>query len=221
MGPVTYLQHINHNMSILGVIIGIIAPYECLVCNLEGKLLCNGCTQELPTVQALACAGALQTAQAATLYQGAAKDLLWALKSSGAQAAAKTITSQIIKRTKLKETLIVPVPTATSRVRQRGYDQAKLIARELSRQARLPYLDCLVRVGQTHQVGASREQRLNQLKSSFYIKKPRSIKGRHITLVDDVITTGATVEAAASILKNSGALSISALTFAYAEPRAK
>ena len=107
-------------------------------------------------------------------------------------------------------------PTATSRVRQRGYDQAKLLARALARQAGLPYLDCLARVGQTHQVGATREQRLRQLQAAFRVRRPNAVRSAYLLLVDDVSTTGATLELAATILKSAGARRVDAIVFAQA-----
>jgi ComF family protein len=114
------------------------------------------------------------------------------------------------------DVMVVPVPTATSRVRGRGYDQAKLLARELSRQARLPYLDCLVRSGHTHQVGASRYQRLSQLEGAFRLKDSKKVRGTRILLIDDVMTTGATLETAAGLLKAGGAGQVAAMVFAQA-----
>jgi ComF family protein len=113
-----------------------------------------------------------------------------------------------------EQALIVPVPTATSRIRQRGYDQAKLLAKAISKQSRLTYLDCLARSGQTHQHGTSRHTRLGQLENAFRVKHPRSVQNAHIILVDDVVTTGATLEAAAKVLKQAGGKQIEALAFA-------
>jgi ComF family protein len=115
-----------------------------------------------------------------------------------------------------RDVVIVPVPTATSRVRQRGYDQAKLLARALSRQARLPYLDCLARTGQAHQHGASRSQRLRQLTAAFRVRRQRAVRGSHIVLIDDVVTTGATLEAAAAVLHAAGATRVEAVVFCTA-----
>jgi ComF family protein len=122
----------------------------------------------------------------------------------------------LIKVLDTDECLLVPVPTATDHVRQRSYDQAKLLARALSRLSGLRYADCLRRLGQTHQVGASRRQRLIQLRTLFYIKKPRQVRGAKILLIDDVVTTGATLEAAADVLTMAGAKEVGAITFAQA-----
>ena len=113
-----------------------------------------------------------------------------------------------------QNTIIVPVPTATSRVRQRGYDQAVLLAKEVARQSGLKYTHCLSRTTQAHQVGAGRSQRIKQLSGAFRVTKPDQVMGVHILLIDDVITTGATLESAALLLKKTGAKRIDALVFA-------
>jgi ComF family protein len=114
-------------------------------------------------------------------------------------------------------TVVVPVPTATDRRRRRGYDQATLIARALARRQDLAHVPCLRRLGRAHQVGAGRAQRLAQLAGAFVVVRPDRIRGKHVVLVDDVITTGATFEAAARALHQAGAARVSAVTFARAE----
>jgi ComF family protein len=155
---------------------------------------------------------------ASTLYKGVAKQLIWKLKSNGAQSAAKVMAKRMAKIVQYNpDAILVSVPTATSRVRQRGYDQSYLLARALARQAGLPWLKCLVRMGQAHQVGSSRAQRKQQLKDAFRVTQKRFIKDAHLILVDDVVTTGSTLEAAAKILKQNGAVRVDAITFAYAK----
>lgn len=225
-------------MSLLDALIGKIAPHDCLGCGAEGHLLCAACGSQLALLPercyrcleispgALTCAACypasrLYRVQAATVYGGSAKALIWRLKLAGAQAAAHVMAKHmapLVKRGSQKP-LVVPVPTATSRSRQRGYDQAKLLARELACQARLPYLDCLSRHGQTHQHGLPRQERLAQLRSAFHAKQPWAIADAHILLVDDVVTTGATLEAAAATLESAGAARIDAVVFARPEAK--
>lgn len=199
-------------MSIIDSILNILVPHACLGCGVEPSLICAGCLESL--APEILVPSSLKV-RSATLYEGLAKSLIWRLKSDGVQAAAKVMARQMITLLNDEDHnyLIVPVPTATSRVRQRGYDQAKLLARALSRQTGLAYSDCLARHGQAHQVGSSRSKRLSQLSSAFRVKK--AIGGERILLIDDVTTTGATLETAAAFLKMAGARRVEAITFAY------
>lgn len=98
----------------------------------------------------------------------------------------------------------------------RGYDQARLIARACARQADLPHASLLLRLGQQRQVGLKRQQRLSQLEQAFEIRNTERVRGAHIMLVDDVVTTGATLEAATKVLKAAGANRVEAIAFAQA-----
>lgn len=221
-------------MSIADNLLAILAPYECLGCTAEGSLLCDGCLNTLPAIAercyrcrklspgALTCHSCrklskLRHVRVATVYDNLARELVWKLKFGGAQAASHpmiTRMAQVISEQLQPSIIIIPVPTATRRVRQRGYDQAELLARELAHQTRLTYIPCLARVGQQHQVGANRRQRLRQLTGAFRVTHNRQINGASILLVDDVITTGATLEAAAHALRVAGARTIGAVVFA-------
>jgi ComF family protein len=112
-----------------------------------------------------------------------------------------------------KNYLIVPIPTATGRIRERGFGHAELLARKVAIKLRLEQSNSLRRLGQTRQLGARREDRLKQLHSSFAVKKTKAIAGRNILLIDDVVTTGGTIIAAAQTLRASGAKQVNALLF--------
>ena len=214
-------------MSILDDLIGLLVPHSCLACGAEGRLLCTSCTAGLTGAKPLCyrcqrpapdgrtclnCRSPLSKVGVVTEYSGPAKALIWQLKLNGAQAAAGIMARRMAALLNNEEFVIVPVPTATGRARQRGYDQAKLLARELAKQTGLPYLDCLARHGQTHQHGANRRERLQQLEDSFRVK--RKVDDKHILLIDDVMTTGATLEAAAKVLAGAGVTEIEAIVFA-------
>jgi len=225
-------------MSLTDKLISVVAPHDCLGCGYEGRLVCAGCATGLKKVpercyrchefslRASTCencrrSGALRRVHVGMAYEGLAKELIWQLKFHGAQAAAEVMARRMAPllfdmcaSSTGEAAVLVPVPTATGRARSRGYDQAKLLARELSRQAGLSYADCLRRSGQTHQVGASRERRLEQLRTAFRVKISRLRPA--IILIDDVLTTGATLEAAAAALRRAGVFSVDAAVFAQA-----
>lgn len=104
--------------------------------------------------------------------------------------------------------LIVPVPAAPQRFRQRGYNPAQLLARELARELHLPLVDALAHLGNQRQVGAGRTQRLAQAEQAFAVAKSNPIVGARVLLVDDVVTTGATLSACAGALKAVGAKTV-------------
>ncbi|MDR7094999.1 ComF family protein [Hydrogenophaga laconesensis] len=123
--------------------------------------------------------------------------------------------------------LIAPVPLAPARLAERGYNQAWELVKALRRRrppgSRPPALaDALVRLIEAPaQHRLSREQRLSNLRGVFAAHPMHAarLRGRHVLLVDDVTTTGATLHAAAQALMQAGAGSVSALVFAHTPPR--
>jgi ComF family protein len=112
-----------------------------------------------------------------------------------------------------EDIVLTYVPTATSRRRERGYDQAEVITRRLARRNHLPYRRLLARLGQAHQVGSKRSDRIAHVRDAFRPVHEAKTKGAHIVLIDDVCTTGASLEAAARTLKRAGAKKVDAIVF--------
>jgi ComF family protein len=111
--------------------------------------------------------------------------------------------------------LIVPVPLHPSRKRERGYNQSELLARSLARQIAIPFQRALLRVRATlPQVGLTDTERRENVRRAFRCAHPQQISRKRILLIDDVMTTGATVASAAQTLLENGALRISVLTVA-------
>jgi ComF family protein len=107
---------------------------------------------------------------------------------------------------------VVPVPLHWRRRLARGYNQAERIARPLAAHLGLPYIPALARRRATPpQSLLGRDQRLANLRRAFRIPRPERVRGFHILLVDDVATTGATLDAAAAALKTAGAVRVTAL----------
>lgn len=217
-------------MRFIEHILDTIAPYECVQCRREGDTLCNLCAATLPIVPSR-CYGCQQPTRAfatcdnchptilgsvhpVTFYDGTAKDLVWKIKFERLSGGAKSIAARLATLDYDLDEVIVHVPTATSRVRQRGYDQARLIAKELATRTGLAHTTLLARHGQHRQVGKTKTERKAQSNNMF--AATGNVANKRIVLVDDVITTGATLEACARTLQKAGAVEVRAVVFAAA-----
>ena len=184
-----------------------VVPSRCYLCKVASNdfATCDKCRRNTK----------LKHVWVASEFKDLAKELIHAFKFQRAQVAAPIIAQYMLDVLPyLKQMTIVPVPTASSRVRLRGYDHAKLLAKELSILSNLPYATALSRLGQTRQVGAKRRERAKQLENSFWVNDATRISKSRILLVDDVSTTGATLGEAARTLKLAGAKQVNAVIFA-------
>lgn len=113
---------------------------------------------------------------------------------------------------------VVPVPLHPKRLRERGFNQALSLARFVSRLHSIPLdRNNLVRARWTHtQVGLSEHKRKKNVKDAFAVKKEENFQNKHILLVDDVYTSGSTVDECAKVLINAGARTVQILTLARA-----
>jgi ComF family protein len=114
--------------------------------------------------------------------------------------------------------LLVPVPLHPQRRAQRGFNQAELLARRLARRWGKPHrADVLARVRLTRpQTELAPEERRANVRGAFLVRRPELVAGRHVLLVDDVLTTGATVEACVLALREAGAGPVGVVTVARA-----
>ncbi len=108
---------------------------------------------------------------------------------------------------------LVPVPLHPRRERERTFNQAAVLARLLARRVGVPVRRVLRRVRYTEtQTALARAERLENLHGAFVAVRPRAISGAHLLLIDDVFTTGATVDECARVLRRAGAASVRVLT---------
>ena len=111
--------------------------------------------------------------------------------------------------------VIVYVPTTNKKVRQRGYNQGEVLAREFRRFSQIPVVDAIQKIKETEsQVGLTLKERRENLKGSFKVVDKKAVKDKRVLIIDDVMTTGSTVENIAEKLKSAGAREVIVLTVA-------
>lgn len=209
-----------------------------------GKLhICSDCLAGLPPVASPLCplcgvphegmggdhrcAACLTTppcfdsARAAFLYEGAIRELIHSFKYNKQSQLRYPLALLTLKGVSkflpdYEAYLIIPVPLHRSRLRQRGFNQAVLLGQVLSRQLALPMMpDALVRIRRTEpQIELSGAERRLNVKGAFAVNSHDRIKGRQILLLDDVMTTGSTMDECAKELKKAGAVTVFAVTIA-------
>jgi len=203
----------------------LLLPPACAGCGRYGAVLCFACLAGLRSARTpenrfggadpgVVVGEALELAIAAFVHEGAMRRALQRLKYGGAAALAAPLARQALPAlTDLLtmvdgEVALVPVPVHPERQRQRGYNQAALLAGELASRVGLPLRDILVRTRPTvRQHGLNRAARLHNLRGAFGLAEPPPPDVAAV-LVDDILTTSATLEACAEVLRSGGATRI-------------
>jgi len=160
-------------------------------------------------------------ARACGLYEGALRASILSLKreASVARRLLETLRHAQRRAPLADADVIVPVPLHASRQRERGFNQAVILARQLARATKLPVDEhSLVRRVHTerHRAGMDARARRDSVAGAFEVRDSKLIIGRRVLLIDDVFTTGATVSECAAVLKSAGAAEVYVLTIARA-----
>jgi ComF family protein len=169
-------------------------------------------------------APAVDCVVSAAVYEEPLRSAVLALKFKGRRRAAAPLARLAItawQATGLCADLIVPVPLSRNRRRERGYNQTELLAREVSRALRAPLrADAIIRTRATAaqaQLGWSERQR--NVAGAFTLGSAASaLTGQRVLLLDDIITSGATIQATASVLRQANPTAIYALAVARPLP---
>ena len=213
-------------------------PRRCVGCGRVGGFLCLECLRKLPRLvppfcprcgrpqaSSIVCPSCWQRPteidgiRSLFRFDEVVRKSIHELKYRNLKAISPCLAELLadyLKENPLPGEAVVSVPLHPRRLRERGYNQSGLLARELGKRIGLPVIeDCLIRVKQAQpQVRAvDVEERRSNVADAFVCRDER-VKGKETILIDDVCTSGATLESCAAVLKNRGATSVWGLTLA-------
>ena len=204
-------------------ILNLVAPHLCSGCGRVGSLLCDDCKSDItshPFTGCIICQkqnsrGVCKSHHlpyAKAWVVGERRDVLQRLIGSfkflNAKSGARILAQLLDERLPaLDNVVVVPVPTISAHIRERGYDHARLIAEQFAKIRKLPFAPVIARRSKSIQKRADRATRDRQARNAFTIIKPLKPNTTYV-IVDDIITTGATLEYAAELLKRAGASSV-------------
>ncbi len=177
-------------------------------CSLDEQHLCTICRESLVN---------FDTGYSFGSYEGPLRKLIHLFKYAKVETLALPLSRFLVRAIPLEQRfdLIIAMPMHWRKRWERGFNQAELLARPIAKRYGVKLSTNLRRKRYTNpQAGLSERQRQENLKDSFAVKRPERIAGQRILLVDDVFTTGATLRAAAGVLKGAGAAYVAALTLA-------
>lgn len=219
--------------AILAALRRLVAPARCAACDalvVDPRTFCDACTITIERLSTLEHAApppstsapkspppALLVAYAA--YGGALASAIKRFKYSDRADLAEPLGTLLVLAAhdvQLTADAVVPVPLHPRKLRARGYNQSALLAKSIAASLGAPFLPrALVRTRDTRpQASLDRADRSTNLAGAFRAPRAELVRGRHIVLVDDVVTTGATLHACREALLSAGAARVTALVLA-------
>jgi len=232
--PIWCVRHVGRVSSLVRASVGraldLALPAVCPGCGVEGPPLCTRCRPAVDARLDLPAGAPLGLAEGppepllqlewCAPFAGVVRRALHALKYTGEQRLARPLGEAVATRwarVGAGGEVLVPVPVHVSRRRERGYDQAELIATSAAESLGLPCSSAVIRDRATvPQYRLDRRHRATNVRDAFTVRPQAagSVAGRWVVLVDDVVTTGATLTATAGALIAAGATAVSAIAVA-------
>lgn len=204
-------------MELLHAVATGFVPSLCAACGRSCRpqsVICNRCARRLADADPVLGQGpaGLDRVWSSAPHEGTARDLVTALKFRRLMPVADLMADRIqwLAPANMLSGAIVPVPTASLRTLKRGFDPATELAMALADRLDAPFHSCLVRRGGGRQLGKRRAQRIAHPPDIH----PSGVVPRSVLLIDDVLTTGATLSSCARALRQAGAVRVVAITFA-------
>ena len=221
-----------------GAALDFIFPPYCVGCGREGAFICPACRQLLPRIMPPVCPrcgrpqssgiicpdcvrwqAAIDGIRSPFRFEGVMREAIHQLKYQNLRALAVPLAGMLqeyLSASPLDFDILVPVPLHRKRLRERGYNQARLLAQELGKLINIPVRDdALVRLKHTPPQArtATIEERTHNIADAFACRDSR-LRGRRVLLLDDVATSGTTLDACAAVLKANGAAAVWGLAMA-------
>ncbi|MEA3338270.1 MAG: ComF family protein [Chloroflexota bacterium] len=221
-------------------LLDILFPPQCAGCGKSGVNICPDCMGQVTPVplpicrhcgrpwegpgvchSCRSCQSQLKAIRSASIYAQPLGKIIWQFKYRNRRDLARPLGGLLASYWMghvVPVDIVMAVPLHPTRQRERGYNQATLLAQQLCFTARLPLLDAgILQRGRptTQQASLTRPERLKNVAGAFQWQGP-ALSDLNILLIDDVATSGATLEACATVLKGAGAASVRALTVARA-----
>jgi len=217
------------------ILLDLLFPSKCIGCGAEGEFICSSCSEELPRLESPYCESCglpleeegacpkccnrpleIDGIRSLFLHENLARDAVHALKYNNLKSLAKPLAqlmAEYLESNPLPADILLAIPMHSKRMRKRGYNQAHLLAEELGRLMQLPVSrGTLIRTTDTpSQVSLGAEERRKNVAGAFHCKN-QAFADKRMLLIDDVCTTGATLNACAITLKEAGAASVWGLT---------
>lgn len=214
----------NVKNTMIDKMLEFVAPHLCSGCGKTGSLLCDHCKYDIISQPFLGCVVcyrinsdgvcprhlmSYKKAWVVGIRSGTLQRLIGSFKFQNMKAAAENLAVLLDNRLPdlPPDTVVVPIPTAPAHIRERGYDHMLLIARYFSMLRNLPLVSLLGRANTATQHRANRAKRLEQAQSAFKVIGSIDPTATYLIL-DDVVTTGATIKEASQLLSEAGARSI-------------
>lgn len=221
-----------------GMVLDFIFPQRCVGCGREGNFICSSCRRSLPRVMSPLCPRCGKPQSSGMLcstcvgwqaeidgirspfrFDGVMRQAIHQLKYKNLRALAGTLSgflSDYLATDPIPGEVLVPVPLHTKRLRERGYNQSILLARETGKLTGLLVVDdCLIR--ERHALPQARTSNVKERRDNVvgaFACCDRRLQGKQVLLIDDVSTSGATLDACATTLKKAGASSVWGLVLA-------
>jgi competence protein ComFC len=215
--------------KILNKVLNIIFPLKCLGCKKQETYLCLECIKNIEPPRN----NPNKNIHAIFSYKNRIiKKAIWNLKYKGHTNIAVPLAtlmydkileeiSELLIMDDFKNPILIPIPLSKRRFRARGFNQSEILAKEIYKIDNGRALEfapkVLLKIKETESQMKiqNRAKRLKNLSGCFAVKNPNEVSGRNIILIDDIITTGATIKEAERILLKSGAKKIIAFTIAH------